>query len=151
VKTVFDEINKKFKDESKAEPLTVVELADITKIVTDAYGYKEIPYANIHRHIIDYKIRELSNGRINSRVNNLEVHLQEIFSKFDDKKNGKIKVEKFEEALKTSDKIKLTKAHLYLLKSLLLIDAKGEISYTDNSKFLAELIKRFYLNSSKRK
>ena len=38
--------------------------------------------------------------------------------------------------------MQLTKAHLYLLKSLILIDTRGEISYTDNSKFLAELIKQ---------
>lgn len=69
-----------------------MELADITKIITDLYGYKEIPYANIHKHIIDYKIKELATGRVNSRVNNLEVHLQDIFAKYDDKKNGKIKV-----------------------------------------------------------
>jgi hypothetical protein len=67
-------------------------LADITKIITDVYGYKEIPYVQIHKHIIDYKIKELATGRVNSKVNNLEVHLQEIFSKHDEKKNGKIKV-----------------------------------------------------------
>lgn len=92
VKAVLDEINKKYKEEKKTDLLTVVELADITKIITDFYGYKEIPYANIHKHIIDYKIKELATGRVNSRVNNLEVHLQEIFSKYDEKKNGKIKV-----------------------------------------------------------
>jgi Ca2+-binding EF-hand superfamily protein len=35
-------------------------------------------------------------------MNNLEVHLREIFAKYDDKKMGKIKVEHFEEALKKS-------------------------------------------------
>jgi len=67
-------------------------LADITKFITNVYGYKEIPYAQIHKIIIDYKIKELATGRVNSKVNNLEVHLQEIFSKYDDKKNGKIKI-----------------------------------------------------------
>jgi len=57
LKTVLDDINKKFKEENKVEPLTVVELADITKIISDTYGYKEIPYANIHRLIIDYKVK----------------------------------------------------------------------------------------------
>lgn len=64
---------------------------------------------------------------------------------------GKIKIEHFEEALKKSEKIKLTKAQLYLLKSFLVVDVKGEVNYIDNSKFLAELIKKFYLNSNKRK
>lgn len=50
-----------------------------------------------------------------------------------------------------SEKIKLTRSQLYLLKSLLVVDGKGEISYSDNSKFLAELIKRFYLSSSKKR
>jgi hypothetical protein len=31
------------------------------------------------------------------------------------------------------------------------VDSRREVSYVENSKFLSELIKRFYLNSSKRK
>ena len=61
----------------------MVELADISKIITDAYGYKEIPYARIHAHIIDFKVRQLSQGRVESRISSLEAHLQEIFSKHD--------------------------------------------------------------------
>ncbi len=137
VKNILDEIIKKYKEENKPEPLGVVELAEITKILTDAYGYKEIPYDKIHQHIIAYKIRELSSGRINSRMNNLEVYLREIFDKYDEKKLGKIKIENFEEALKKSDKITLTKAQIYLLKSFLMVDVKGEINYIENSKFLA--------------
>ena len=44
-KTILDQINKKFKDEGKTEPLSVVDLADITKNITDVFGYKEIPYS----------------------------------------------------------------------------------------------------------
>jgi flagellar biosynthesis/type III secretory pathway M-ring protein FliF/YscJ len=40
VKKVLDELNKKIKDEGKGEPLSAVELADITKLITDAHGYK---------------------------------------------------------------------------------------------------------------
>lgn len=69
-----------------------MELSEIAKILTDTYGYKDIPYGKIHRHIVDYKIKELANGRINSKMNNLEVHLREIFAKYDDKKMGKIKI-----------------------------------------------------------
>jgi hypothetical protein len=64
---------------------------------------------------------------------------------------GKIKLDHFEEALKKSDKMKLTKTQIYLLKSLVPIDARREINYIENSKFLSELIKRFYLSSSKKK
>ena len=57
LKAMLDEINKKYKDEGKVEPLSVVELADVAKIITDTYGYKEIPYTKIHPHIIDYKVK----------------------------------------------------------------------------------------------
>lgn len=57
------------------------------------------------------------------------MHLREIFDRYDEKKLGKIKIDNFEEALKKSDKIKLTKAQIYLLKSLILIDAKGDVNY----------------------
>ncbi len=77
-------------------------MAEVARILTDTYGYKEIPYAKIHGHIIAHKIRELSAGRINSRMNNLEVHLRELFDRHDEKKVGKIKVEAFEDALKKS-------------------------------------------------
>jgi hypothetical protein len=53
--------------------------------------------------------------------------------------------------LTKSEKIRLTRAQIYLLKSFLVVDVKGEVNYVDNSKFLAELIKKFYLNSAKRK
>jgi hypothetical protein len=46
-------------------------MSEITKILTDNYGYKEIPYAKIHRHIVDIKIAELSQGRINSKMSKL--------------------------------------------------------------------------------
>jgi hypothetical protein len=84
-------------------------------------------------------------------MNNLEVHLRELFDRHDEKKVGKVKVEVFEEAFKKSEKLRLTRAHIYLLKSFLVVDVKGEVNFIDNSKFLAELIKKFYLNSSKRK
>ena len=51
-------------------------MAEVTRILTDTYGYKDIPYAKIHGHIIAHKIKELSAGRVNSRMNNLEVHLR---------------------------------------------------------------------------
>jgi hypothetical protein len=51
----------------------------VVNILAEEYGYKEIPYAKIHKHIIDFKIGELTAGRINSKLNNLEVHLRDIF------------------------------------------------------------------------
>ena len=38
VKKVIDEINKKAKEQGKAEPLGVVEVSDITKLITDKWG-----------------------------------------------------------------------------------------------------------------
>jgi hypothetical protein len=54
-------------------------------------------------------------------------------------------------ALRKSDKMKLTRAQVYLLKSLVPVDGRREVSYVDNSKFLSELIKRFYLSSSRKR
>lgn len=67
-------------------------MAEITKILTDIYGYKSIPYREIHRHIIDYKIRIFSSGLINSKMSKLEVYIREICDKYDEKKFGRIKL-----------------------------------------------------------
>lgn len=74
----------------------------MTKILTDLYGYKEIPYMKIHKHIIDLKIANFSKGRVNSNMNNLEVYLRDIFDAYDDKKFGKITLPNMIEALKKS-------------------------------------------------
>lgn len=95
-KTILEEINKKAKDNNKAEPLMAIELAEITKILTDRYGYQEIPYSKIHKHILDFKVQELAAGRIHSSVNKLEAHLRDLFAEFDDKNLGKVKMESFE-------------------------------------------------------
>lgn len=46
-------------------------MAELTKFLTDTYGYKEIPYNKIHKHIIDLKITAFTKGRLNSAMNNL--------------------------------------------------------------------------------
>lgn len=46
-------------------------MAEITKILTDNYGYKSIPYREIHRIIIEYKIKTFSQGLINSKMTKL--------------------------------------------------------------------------------
>jgi len=46
-------------------------MAEITKILTDKYGYKSIPYRQIHSHIIEYKIKTFSSGLINSKMSKL--------------------------------------------------------------------------------
>ena len=46
-------------------------MAELTKVLTDLYGYKEIPYARIHKHIIELKISNFSRGRVGSNMNNL--------------------------------------------------------------------------------
>lgn len=58
-------------------------MAEVTKFLTDLYGYKEIPYERIHKHIIDLKIANFSKGRVNSNMNNLEVYLRDIFDAYD--------------------------------------------------------------------
>lgn len=60
-------------------------------------------------------------------------------------------MESWEEALRRSEKIKLSRAQVYLLKSLLVTEGKGEINYVENAKFLGEFIKRLYLCSSKKR
>ena len=51
-------------------------MAEITKILTEKYGYKNIPYASIHDHIISHKIRVLSSGMINSQITKLELYIR---------------------------------------------------------------------------
>lgn len=51
-------------------------MAEITKILTDTYGYKTIPYRKIHQHIIDYKIKTYASGLINSKVTKLESYIR---------------------------------------------------------------------------
>lgn len=75
-------------------------MAEVTKLLTDLYGYKEIPYEKIHKHIIDLKIANFSKGRVNSNMNNLEVYLRDIFDAYDEKKFGKIQVSHMVEAFK---------------------------------------------------
>jgi hypothetical protein len=55
------------------------------------------------------------------------------------------------DAIQKSGKIKLTTAQVYLLESILPGDFKGEFSYLENSKFLAEILKKFYIHSCKRR
>jgi Ca2+-binding EF-hand superfamily protein len=73
-----------------------------------------------------------------------------MFEKYDDKKLGKIKLEDLEEGLKKSDKIKLSKTQIYLLKNIVPSDPNGNVSYIEHSKFISEMIKKFYLHSSKK-
>jgi hypothetical protein len=40
---------------------------------------------------------------------------------------------------------------VYLLESILPVDMKGEFSYIESSKFLAEILKKFYIHSHKKK
>ena len=77
-------------------------MAEITKILTDLYGYKEIPYMKIHKHIIDLKIANFSKGRVSSNMNNLELYLRDIFDAYDEKKFGKISLTHMIEALQKS-------------------------------------------------
>jgi hypothetical protein len=55
------------------------------------------------------------------------------------------------EALKKSEKIKLTKTQIYVLENIVPKDSKNEINYIELSKLLAEIIKKFYICSKKRR
>jgi ribosomal protein L9 len=57
-------------------------------------------------------------------MSKLEVFLREICDKYDEKKFGRIKLNDLIEAIQKSNKIKLTKAQVYLLESILPIDTK---------------------------
>ena len=74
-------------------------MAEITKILTEKYGYKNIPYASIHDHIINHKIRVLSSGMINSQITKLELYIREMCDQHDEKKFGRVPIKKFVEAL----------------------------------------------------
>ena len=78
-------------------------------------------------------------------MNNLEVYLRDIFDAYDEKKFGKIQVSHMVEALKKCEKIKLTKAQIYVLENIVPKDSKNEINYIELSKLLAEIIKKFYI------
>lgn len=77
-------------------------MAEITKILTDLYGYKSIPYVKIHDHIIEYKIKTFSTGLVNSKMTKLELYLREICEKYDDKKFGRIKADNLIKAIQES-------------------------------------------------
>jgi Ca2+-binding EF-hand superfamily protein len=88
---------------------------------------------------------------VTSNLNNLEVYLRDIFDAYDEKKFGKIQLTHMVEALKKCDKIKLTNAQIYVLENIVPKDSKNEINYIEISKLLAEIIKKFYICSKKRK
>ena len=54
-------------------------------------------------------------------------------------------------ALDKSERVKLSKAHIYVLKNIIPVDEKGDVQYIENSKFLAELVKKFWIHSEKKK
>ena len=90
-------------------------MAEVTKLLTEKYGYKNIPYDKIHENIIEHKIKTFCNGLINAQINKLELYLREICDEFDSKKFGRISKVNFIKALEKSDKIQLTKSQIYLL------------------------------------
>jgi hypothetical protein len=54
-------------------------------------------------------------------------------------------------AFMKSDKIVLTKGQRYVLRSIVDRDEKEMVSYIRSSKQIAELLKRFYLTSDRRR
>lgn len=93
----------------------------------------------------------LKKGLIESHLNNLEVYLRELFDPYDKDKFGKIHVNDMILAFQKSDKVVLTKGQRYVLKSVVERDDKDMVSYIHSSKQIAELLKRFYLTSDRRR
>lgn len=150
VKNALDKINARFRESSRPEPLSPIEMSDVTNTLQTVYeSIKKIPYKNIYQHIIDLKIKNFSQGLIESKKNRLEVYLLEICDQYDEK--GEIKVSNLIKALNECEKIKLTRAQIYLLQSIIQPNSNGKITYSKHTKFLAEVIKKFYLHSSKAK
>jgi hypothetical protein len=74
-----------------------------------------------------------------------------LFDPYDKDKFGRIHLNDMMLAFQKSDKIVLTKGQRYVLKSIVDRDEKDIVSYINSSKQIAELLKRFYLTSDRRR
>lgn len=108
-------------------------------------------YEGLQKELLDFKLETLKKGLIESNLNNLEVYLREIFDPYDRDKFGRIHINDMLLALQKSEKIALTRSQRYVLKSIVDRDEKDVVSYIHSSKQIAELLKRFYLTSDRRR
>lgn len=89
----------------------------------------------------------IKNGLAESNVTLLEQYLRKLFEIFDEEKTGKISAQNMMEALTKAEKITLTQIQLYILRNFVKKDADNNIDYLKESKFLAEMIKKFFCPS----
>ncbi len=89
----------------------------------------------------------IKNGLAESNVTLLEQYLRKLFEIFDENKTGKISAQNMMEALMKAEKIALTQIQLYILRNFVKKDADNNIDYLKESKFLAEMIKKFFCPS----
>ena len=105
----------------------------------EKFAYGEIP--NI---FFRYKVDVIKNGLSENNVTKLEQYLREVFKIFDTEKTGKLSGQVLMEALARAEKIMLTQMQLYILRSFVKKDEHGNVDYNKESRFLAEMIKKFF-------
>jgi len=88
---------------------------------------------------------------LENNVTKLEQYLRELFRIFDTEKTGKISSQAMMEALSKAQKIVLTQMQLYILRNFVGKDADGNVDYNKESRFLAEMIKKFFCPSTLKK
>jgi len=114
--------------------------------------YPEVfPYHEIPNIFFRYKVDIIKNGLSENNVTKLEQYLRELFKIFDTEKVGKISGQTLMEALARADKIMLTQMQLYILRSFVKKDEDGNVDYNKESRFLAEMIKKFFNPSTIKK
>jgi len=105
---------------------------------------KSYPYNETSNILFGYKVDIIKNGLAENNVTKLEQYLRKLFEIFDEEKTGKIPAQTVLEALKKADKILLTQMQLYILRNFVKKDENGNVDYIRESKFLAEMIKKFF-------
>jgi len=116
------------------------------------FDYPEkFTYKEIGNYIFKFKVDVIKNGLMENNVSKLEQYLRKLFEIFDEEKTGKISPQKMMEALARAEKIILSKMQLYILRNFVHKDADGMINYRKESKFLAEMIQKFFAPSTLRK
>ena len=86
-----------------------------------------------------------------NNLTKLEQYLREIFRIFDTEKTGRISPQTLMEALSKAQRIVLTQMQLYILRNFAVKESDGNVDYNKQSRFLAEMIKKFFCPSTLKK
>lgn len=129
--------------EKKASLLTPIEIDGICKFIKRKYSC-DFPYKNTYNAILEFKINTIKNGLMESRLNEMDVYLRGIFKSFEEEKPGFIHVNNVAKALRGSDKMILSNIQIFMLQSFTEKDEFGMIDFNENSRFMGEMIKRFF-------